>query len=87
MKALLRLYEQPYDPDRPQVGFDEKSVQLLDHARQPLPPEPGQPRREIESTMLYTSHDTVERTRARFCQEGGWRLRWKARRLRALNPS
>lgn len=46
MEALLQLYEQPYDSERPQIGFDEKSVQLLDHARQPLPPEPGQPRRE-----------------------------------------
>lgn len=31
------LYAQPYDPNRPMVCFDEKSVQLLEHSRDPLP--------------------------------------------------
>lgn len=29
MEAILRLYEQAYDPNRPMVCFDEKSQQLL----------------------------------------------------------
>ncbi|HXW00618.1 MAG TPA: IS630 family transposase [Anaerolineae bacterium] len=46
MEAILNLYQQPYNPQRPQVCFDEKSVQLLAHPRPPLPVQPGQPRRE-----------------------------------------
>jgi len=29
MKDILELYAQPYEPARPTVCFDEKSVQLL----------------------------------------------------------
>lgn len=46
MEAILSLYQHPYNPQRPQVCFDEKSVQLLAHSRPPLPVQPGQPRRE-----------------------------------------
>ena len=46
MEAILTLYHQPYNPQRPQVCFDEKSVQLLAHTRSPLPVQSGQPRRE-----------------------------------------
>jgi hypothetical protein len=35
MEAILRLYEQPYDPNRPMVCFDEKSQQLLADKRGP----------------------------------------------------
>lgn len=45
MEHLLDLYSRPYDPQRPVVAFDEKSVQLLADVREPLPPEPGQPSR------------------------------------------
>lgn len=31
MEAILELYQQPYNPKRPLVCFDEKSVQLLAH--------------------------------------------------------
>lgn len=33
MEAILALYHQPYNPKRPMVNFDEKSVQLLDDVR------------------------------------------------------
>lgn len=46
MEAILHLYQQPYDPQRPMVNFDEQSVQLLDHVRPPAPARPGQARRE-----------------------------------------
>lgn len=46
MEAILTLYHQPYNPQRPQVCFDEKSVQLLAHSRNPLPVQPGKPRRQ-----------------------------------------
>jgi len=37
MEAILHLYQQPYDPQRPMVCFDEKMTQLLSHVRIPLP--------------------------------------------------
>lgn len=46
MEAVLDLYEQPYDPDRPVVCFDERpSCQLIGDVKEPLPPKPGQPAR------------------------------------------
>ena len=42
MEDVLELYAEPYDPRRPKVNFDEKSVQLIAEKRQPLPPQPGQ---------------------------------------------
>jgi hypothetical protein len=46
MEHILELYQQSYNPERPLVCFDEKSVQLLAHIREILAPQPGQPRRE-----------------------------------------
>ena len=46
MEDVLDLYAEPYDPQRPVVCFDETSTQLLADARDSLPAEPGQPRRE-----------------------------------------
>lgn len=37
MEAILHLYQQPYDPKRPMVCFDEKLTQLLKDVRTPLP--------------------------------------------------
>jgi len=37
MEAILTLYAQIYDPQRPLVCFDEKMTQLLAHVRDPLP--------------------------------------------------
>ena len=45
MEALLDLYAQPYDPTRPLVCFDEKSVELHVDTRPPLPVAPGKPKR------------------------------------------
>jgi hypothetical protein len=45
MEDVLDVYARPYDPKRPQVCFDEKSVQLIAETRHPLPPKPGQPER------------------------------------------
>ena len=46
MEDVLDLYAEPYDPDRPLVCFDETSTQLLAEVREPLPPQPGRPRRQ-----------------------------------------
>ncbi|MBZ9753144.1 hypothetical protein K7W42_20105 [Deinococcus sp. HMF7604] len=40
MEVVLDSYAQPYDALRPVICFNEKSYQLLDHVRDPLPPVP-----------------------------------------------
>jgi hypothetical protein len=42
MEDVLDLYEEPYDPSRPKVNFDETSKQLIKETREPLPVKPGQ---------------------------------------------
>ena len=46
MEDVLDLYAEPYDAERPVVCFDETSTQLLADVREPLPPQPGRPRRQ-----------------------------------------
>lgn len=46
MEEILGLYQQPYDPKRPMVCFDEKSVQLLAHIAKMLFVKPGRPARQ-----------------------------------------
>ena len=46
MEDVLDLYEEPYDPQRPVVCFDETSTQLLAETRPALPPRPGLPLRQ-----------------------------------------
>jgi hypothetical protein len=41
MEEVLDLYEQPYDPLRPVVCFDERPCQLIGEVREPLPMKPG----------------------------------------------
>jgi hypothetical protein len=46
MEDVLVVYTRPYDPARPQVCMDEINTQLLADTRDPLPMEPGKPKRE-----------------------------------------
>ena len=46
MEDILDLYEQPYDPERPTICFDEHPYQLLCDVLEPIPMEPGKPKRE-----------------------------------------
>jgi hypothetical protein len=46
MEDVLAVYHRPHDRVRPVVCMDEKPYQLLDHAREPIPAEPGQDRLE-----------------------------------------
>jgi transposase len=45
MEDVLDLYNEPYDPKRPVICFDETPYQLVEEVRKPLPPEPEQPER------------------------------------------
>ena len=45
MEDVLDVYEQPFDPRRPQVCMDELHVQLVGETRTPLPAAPGRPAR------------------------------------------
>jgi hypothetical protein len=69
MEDLLDLYAEPYDPQRPVVGFDETSKQLVAETRTPLPLAPGRPERV---DYEYERHGTANLFLC--CQPlGGWR--------------
>ncbi len=52
---ILELYQQPYDPVRPLVCFDEGTKQLIGETRTPLPMYPGQP---LRYDYAYERHGT-----------------------------
>jgi len=43
MYDLTDLYNEPYDPERPKIGIDEKSKQLLENIKIPIPMKKGSP--------------------------------------------
>lgn len=45
MEDILDLYEEPPDPKRPVVNFDETPIQLIGETRVPIPAKEGKPRR------------------------------------------
>jgi hypothetical protein len=45
MEDVLDLYQEPHDPKRPVVCFDEMPYQLIAETRQPLPMQAGRPQR------------------------------------------
>ena len=45
MEDVLELYEEPYDPKKPIVCFDELPYQMVAEKRTPLPQKPGRPQR------------------------------------------
>ncbi len=55
MEELLDLYEEPDDPMRPRVCFDERPCQLLGDGREPLPMVPEHPAR---FDYEYSRHGT-----------------------------
>lgn len=56
MEEVLDVYERPLDPDNPVICFDERPCQLIGDVVQPLPPKPGQERRE---DYHYERHGTA----------------------------
>ena len=45
MEDILDLYSLPYDKNCPVICMDEKPYQLLDECREPIPMQPGKPKR------------------------------------------
>ena len=75
MEEILDLHNEPYDPMRPVVNFDETSKQLTQETRVPLPPEPcrdGKPGRPERYDTEYRRNGT--RNLFLFCEPlAGWR--------------
>lgn len=56
MEDVLELYDEPYDPARPVVCFDEASKELRGDVAPPVPPAPGSPAKQ---DYEYTRHGTA----------------------------
>lgn len=69
MEDVLDLYEEPYDPERPTVCFDETNKQLIEEKCSPLPAKPGQP-----ECYDYEYKRNGTRNLFMFCEpQAGWR--------------
>ena len=55
MEDILSLYEEPYDPLRPVICFDERPCQLIGDVLAPMPMKPGRPKRQDHE---YERHGT-----------------------------
>jgi len=69
MERVLDLYEEPYDPLRPVVCFDERPCQLIGEVRNPLPTKPG----AIERFYSEYERDGVCWVLMSFEPLSGWR--------------
>lgn len=80
MEEILDLYEEPHDPRRPVVCFDERPCQLLAEVREPLACGPGVPeRQDHEYRRKGTAHLFVA-----FEPLSGWRSVEVRERRRAV---
>jgi hypothetical protein len=69
MEDILDLYEEPYDPNRPKVCFDETNKQLIGETKVPEPAKAGQAERH---DYEYKRNGT--RNLFIFCEpQAGWR--------------
>jgi hypothetical protein len=88
MEDILDLYEEPADPTRPRVCFDELSYQLVAETRVPVPMAPGRParidyeydRRGTANLFVHVDLDrawrhvdvTAHRTKTDFAHQMRW---------------
>ena len=69
MEDVLELYEEPHDPNKPIVCFEELPYQMVAEKRTPLPQRPGRPKRydyEYERKGMLNIFASFE-------PKGGWR--------------
>ena len=88
MEDVLDLYEEPHDPKRPKVCFDETSKQLVEDKRPPEPAKPGQTERYdseykrngTRNLFMCFEPDTswrhVEVTERRTAQDFAHQMKW-----------
>ena len=79
MEDVLDLYAQPPDARRPLVCFDERPVQLVAHARTPVPPAPGRPARVDDEYVRCGTCNLF----TFFAPHIGWRVEVTDRRTKA----
>jgi len=88
MEDVLDLYEEPYDPKRPKVCFDETPKQLVAEVKTSLPAQPGRVERHdyeyqrngTRNLFMFFDPDrgwrrvaiTLHRTRLDFAQQMKW---------------
>ena len=80
----MEVYARPQDPGRPVVCMDETNKQLIGEVREPLPVEPGQPKRVEHEYVRHgvaqisleveplTGRCHVEATERRTRQDWAW---------------
>ena len=90
MEHILDVYQQPYNPKRPKVCFDETSKQLIEETRTPLPARPGQVtrydyeyrRKGTRNLFLFfeplVGQRHIEVTQRRTKQDFAHQMRWLA---------
>jgi hypothetical protein len=77
MEEVLDTYQRPYDPLHPLICMDEASRQILGEVAEPLPMEPGTPRRvddkyeRLDVRSLFMFYDPISGWR----RVGGWESR------------
>ena len=71
MEDVLDLYEEPYDPNKPVVCFDELPYQMVAEKRTPLSQKPGRPQR-YDYEYEYERKGTAN-IFAFFEPKSGWR--------------
>ncbi len=62
---MLDLYAEPADPTSPRICFDECPNPLLDHVRDPLPPQPGKQKarnaHRVQVQWRFTTSDARQK--------------------------
>lgn len=58
MEDILDVYERPEDPDYPVWCLDEKPYQLLGEVKEPIPMEPGKPKKQ-DSEYVKNGHIAI----------------------------
>lgn len=91
MENILEVYQQPYDPNEPKVNMDETTKQLTAEVIEPLPLEPGKPRRfdtlyqRNGVATLFLFYEPLRGWRRVTVTEGKTRLDWAHQVKRLLD--
>jgi hypothetical protein len=82
MEKVLEVYQEAYDAKRPLICMDEASRQILSHVVEPLPMQPGTPRRVDDKyerqgvRSLFMFYNPIEGWRRVGCRDSRTRQDW-----------